>query len=138
LVYPISEQTDIPRVPEPEDSLYLAGIEHFNRGEYFEAHEVWEDLWKDCPAADRRFYQALIQAAVAIYHAQRGNRTGAERLAASAKRYTEPYRPSYRGLHVARFWAELDAYLDFILCSGHSGPVVEPPRIDVNDRGHPL
>ena len=59
------------------DTRYLAGIGHFNRGEYFEAHEVWEGLWRDCAAADRLFYQSLIQAAVALYHWSNGNRVGA-------------------------------------------------------------
>jgi len=45
-----------------------------------EGHEVWEELWLDCPAADRRFYQSLIQAAVALYHWGNGNLAGATRL----------------------------------------------------------
>ena len=28
------------------DPLYLKGIAYFNACEFFEAHEVWEDLWK--------------------------------------------------------------------------------------------
>jgi predicted metal-dependent hydrolase len=93
------------------DSRYLAGIELFNRGEYFDAHEVWEDLWQDCLATDRRFYQALIQAAVAIYHFDRGNHTGAARLFRSGKRYAAPYRPMRQGLDVDDFWRQLEAYL---------------------------
>ena len=31
------------------DPRYLVGIVHFNRGDYFEAHEVWEDLWTRRP-----------------------------------------------------------------------------------------
>ena len=38
--------------PDTPDTRYESGIELFNRGEYFDAHEVWEDLWMDCPAAD--------------------------------------------------------------------------------------
>ena len=59
------------------DPRYLLGIVHFNRGDYFEAHEVWEDLWHDTAGPDRRFYQGLIQAAVAVYHAGNGNARGA-------------------------------------------------------------
>jgi predicted metal-dependent hydrolase len=96
---------------EDEDPRYLEGIGLFNRGEYFDAHEVWEDLWKDCPAADRRFYQALIQAAVSIYHFERGNHQGAARLAGSGKRYMQPYRPSYRRLSVDGFWQQVEAFI---------------------------
>ena len=46
---------------------YLAGILFFNSHDFFEAHEVWEDLWADSHDDERRFYQGLIQAAVALF-----------------------------------------------------------------------
>jgi predicted metal-dependent hydrolase len=105
---------------EPRDPRYVAGIELFNRGEYFEAHEVWEDLWQDCPSADRRFYQALIQAAVAVYHFDRDNYIGAARLARSGKRYMEPFHPTYRGLDVVDFWGQVEAYIAPSLTEGEA------------------
>ena len=60
-----------PAPPDPDDWAgcreYLYGIDLFNRGYYWEAHEVWEGLWK---AAGRRgetadFLKGLIQLAVA-------------------------------------------------------------------------
>jgi uncharacterized protein len=93
--------------PERYDERYLAGILCFNRGDYFEAHEVWEGLWMACPAAERRFIQSLIQAAVALYHWGNGNRGGAERLFQSGRRYAEPYRPKHHGLVVDSFWQEM-------------------------------
>ena len=44
-------------MPDPADTpdpRYLRGVELFNRGDYFDAHEVWEELWLDSPSADRR------------------------------------------------------------------------------------
>src|SRR5882724_7984459 len=93
------------------DERYLAGIVCFNRGEYFDAHEVWEDLWLECPSADRRFYQSLIQAAVSLYHWGNGNRAGADRLFHSGRHYMEPYRPRYHGLDVVRFWIDVEKAL---------------------------
>ena len=98
-------------MPADYDPRYLAGVAHFNRAEYFDAHEVWEELWGDCPAADRRFYQALIQAAVALYHWGRNNPAGAARLFASGRGYMAPYRPTHRGLAVDRFWRAVEAAL---------------------------
>lgn len=94
------------------DPRYLAGIEHFNREEYFDAHEVWEDLWNDCAAEDRRFFQSLIQAAVALYHWSRGNAVGANRLFESGRRYMEPYSPRSHGLDVADFWTSVEARMN--------------------------
>jgi predicted metal-dependent hydrolase len=90
------------------DERYLAGIACFNRGDYFDAHEVWEELWMNCPSAERRFVQSLIQAAVALYHWGNGNRAGAERLFLSARRYMEPYGPRYHGLDTARLWQDME------------------------------
>ena len=56
-----------------EDGLIL-----FNRGQFYEAHEVWEDLWRETDrGALRTCYQGLIQAAVGLHHLGRGNTVGA-------------------------------------------------------------
>lgn len=108
------------------DSRYLAGIELFNRGEFFEAHEVWEDLWHECDSADRRFYQALIQAAVAAYHWSRGNATGAKRLYHSGRKYMEPYRPTHRGLAIDDFWNAMATHLAGALDSPNAANATAP------------
>lgn len=63
-----------------------AGIGFFNEGRYYDAHEVWEDLWRETPEPRRRFYQGLIQAAVGLYHLQNGNDRGARSQLAKAIR----------------------------------------------------
>lgn len=93
------------------DDRYLRGIDAFNRGDYFEAHEIWEDLWKDCPATDRLFYQSLIQAAVSLYHWKRKNAAGSMRLFAAGRDKMLGYRPRYLGLNVDDFWNRMTATL---------------------------
>ena len=78
---------------EPYDPLYLAGIEHFNVCDFFEAHETWEELWTDYSGPARKFYQGLIQVAVALHHFGNGNIRGAKKLYLSSSAYLEPYRP---------------------------------------------
>jgi hypothetical protein len=56
---------------------YLRGIEHFNAGRYFDAHEVWEEIWLLSSGDTKVFYQMLIQAAVGLHHYERGNSRGA-------------------------------------------------------------
>ena len=53
------------------------GINFFNAGRYFEAHESWEDLWRSTKGPLRLFYQGLVQAAVGLHHLNRGNLNGA-------------------------------------------------------------
>ena len=49
-------------------------------GRPFSAHEVLEARWKGGPVDERDLWQGLAQACVAMTHAARGNRVGAERL----------------------------------------------------------
>ena len=54
--------------PSEYDPLYLAGVVKFNECDYYECHEVWEELWTEYRGPSRKFYQGLIQAAVAFYN----------------------------------------------------------------------
>jgi hypothetical protein len=120
---------------EGHDPRYLAGVLFFNRGEYFDAHEVWEHLWQNCDAADRRFYQGLIQVAVALYHAIRGNRVGASRLSESGHRYLELYPPGYRGFAREPFWEQVQAALAPFLDGRTDTLALSPetaPRIEID------
>jgi predicted metal-dependent hydrolase len=67
-------------VSTSEASPFLVGIAHFNRGEFFEAHEMWELLWRETTGPRADFYKGLIQCAVAFHHLRRGNLDGARRV----------------------------------------------------------
>jgi predicted metal-dependent hydrolase len=88
---------------------YLAGVLYFNQGDFFEAHEVWEDLWHEATGPDRRFYQGLIQVAVGLLHYANGNARGALRLYDSSRDYLQPLRPAYLGLDLERLFQEHEA-----------------------------
>ena len=72
------------------DPRYLAGVRFFNDRDFFEAHEVWEDLWAESHGDERRFYQGLIQAAVGLFHFGNGNLAGAVKLYHSSRDYMRP------------------------------------------------
>jgi predicted metal-dependent hydrolase len=47
------------------------GREAFNRGEYFLAHELWEEMWREMTDAEQRVcVQGLIQIAAGLHHLQ--------------------------------------------------------------------
>jgi predicted metal-dependent hydrolase len=43
------------------------GLELFNGGRYFEAHESWEDAWRELQGDDKTFAQGLTQVAAAMH-----------------------------------------------------------------------
>src|SRR5438034_5247165 len=74
-----------------DSARFREGIKLFNSGEFFEAHEVLEDVWCAAPAAEKRFLQGLIQVAVALHHHSKENRVGARSLLARARRNLSGY-----------------------------------------------
>jgi uncharacterized protein len=77
------------------------GLEQIDRGEYFEAHETLEDVWRAADPAEKDFFQGLVHVAVAWYQAGRGNRVGCERQLEKAARRLGPFAPAHRGVDVA-------------------------------------
>jgi predicted metal-dependent hydrolase len=79
------------------------GLAQIERGEYFEAHESLEDVWRAAEPAEKDFFQGLVHVAVAWYQAGRGNRVGCERQLEKAARRLAPFAPEHRGVDVAAF-----------------------------------
>jgi predicted metal-dependent hydrolase len=79
------------------------GLELFNQGEYFEAHEVLEDAWREEPGPVRELYRGILQIAVAYYHLLRGNYTGAVKMFHRSRTWLEPFPDRCRGIDLARF-----------------------------------
>jgi len=46
----------------------------FQEGEYFEAHEVLEEAWRQAEGEERRFLQGLILLAAALHQAKSGRK----------------------------------------------------------------
>lgn len=86
--------------PTVDDGLRL-GLAQIERGEYFEAHESLEDVWRAAEPTEKDFFQGLVHVAVAWYQAGRGNRVGCERQLEKAVRRLKPYAPEHRGVGVA-------------------------------------
>jgi hypothetical protein len=89
---------------------YGRGIELFNRGEFYEAHEVLEDVWRPSGQPERRFLQGLIQVAVALHHHSQGNVVGARSLLARARRNLNLYPPAFGGIELADLRNALDLW----------------------------
>ena len=72
----------------------------FNQAEFFEAHEVLEDVWRAAPALEKKFLQGVIQIAVALHHHSTGNRIGACSLLKRATKNLRDYPADYGGIRL--------------------------------------
>jgi predicted metal-dependent hydrolase len=61
---------------------FQQGRAAFNRGEFFAAHELWEESWRQLEGTERALVQGLIQIAAGLHHLQQGRRRPAGSLLA--------------------------------------------------------
>jgi uncharacterized protein len=108
--------------------LLAEGIDLFNRGEYWHAHEVWEREWTpDRKGPDSGFYKGLIQVAAGCLHYTRHNRRGAVNKWRSGAGYLRPYLPAHKGVLLAPLVETVDGFLAEM--DGTGWPDLTMPRI---------
>jgi uncharacterized protein len=94
-----------------KDEKFERGLAHFNSREFFEAHEVWEEIWLVEGEPEKTFLQGIIQIAAAFHHYRRGNTDGAETLLAGGIVKLSRFPANHRGLEIhelrdeAKMWA---------------------------------
>jgi len=116
-----------------ERDPFRRALEHFNSGEFFEAHEAWEELWLRETEPEKTFLQGLIQVAAAFHHWSKGNRKGARSLLAGGLAKLERFPRVHRGLALADFRAEAREWAKAL---ENDSPVRrELPRIRLADAG---
>jgi uncharacterized protein len=118
-------------------SQYLEGIAHFNAGRYFDAHEVWEEIWLRSSGDTKVFYQMLIQAAVGLHHYERGNARGARGMYANVADKLEHLPSFLMSLDLDDFSRQFRSFFSELIESGDDSapPVQKPwPRIQLLSR----
>ncbi|HLA68698.1 MAG TPA: DUF309 domain-containing protein [Bacteroidota bacterium] len=82
------------------DARYWKGIQRFNEKDFFEAHEILEDLWHEYRESDRTYLQALIQISAGLYHADAGNFRGARSQLTRGLQKLNQYPATHQGVDV--------------------------------------
>jgi len=96
-----------------KEEKFERGLRHFNAREFFEAHEVWEEVWLVEAEPEKTFLQGIIQIAAAFHHYRRGNTDGAETLLAAGIVKITRFPADHRGLAIrdlreeAKLWARV-------------------------------
>ena len=76
------------------------GLALVREGRGFDAHELFEELWRAADPPERDLYQGLVHVAVATYQDGRGNGVGRTRQLEKALRRLAPYAPAYAGVEI--------------------------------------
>jgi predicted metal-dependent hydrolase len=89
----------------------LLGLQHFNKGEYFEAHEELETAWRAEGGEIRDLYKGILQAGVTYLHITRANYDGAIKVYKRSQPWLTKWPDVCRGVEVERLRKDLNAVI---------------------------
>ncbi len=98
-----------PSLPQAEKELLAIRIyfDLYSQGQYYECHDVMEEIWMETPGPERKFFQGLLQCAIALHHWSNGNIQGARILYHEGTKKLQPFRPSHLGVDLEGYLIEL-------------------------------
>lgn len=79
---------------------FWQSVEQFNQQEFYACHDTLEALWMEALEPQKRFYQGILQIAVACYHLSNLNWRGAVILLGEGIGRLRDYQPVYEGIDV--------------------------------------
>ncbi len=98
---------------DPEGHPWLdEGIEEFNAGRHWHAHESWEHLWLGLEGDDKVFVQGLIMAAAMLHQYGRGVQRGVVNHWANVQARLPPHAPRKWGIDVEGLLGQLQPFAD--------------------------
>ncbi len=87
----------------------LEGLELFNQGRYWLAHEALEAAWRAESGSVRQLYQGILQAGVVYLHITRQNYAGAIKVYQRSQKWLTLWPETCRGVAVGQLQRDLQA-----------------------------
>ena len=115
---------------------YVEGLRLFNEEDFFECHEVFEELWSESKGDDKRFLQGLIQAAVALFHFGNENFGGAKKLYNAAHEKLRNLGDEYMGIALSRFLSDFEICFQELLANTETYPTTVTLQDDLVPKIH--
>jgi len=110
---------------------FRRGIEQFNTGRFFDAHETWEEVWLRTPEPEKTFLQGIIQVAAAFHHYSRGNARGAHSLLQAALGRLAGFPDVHHGIALGALRAAAQEWAAALAAGRNPGPEDPVPRIEL-------
>ena len=86
------------------NELWKRAIKEHNRGDYHEAHEIFEDIWLELDKREEKdIVQTLAQADALAVHIETGNLGAAQRLMRQLPELLHTFPEDYRKINLIEF-----------------------------------
>ena len=89
----------------------IKGMDLFNAGEYWLAHEHLEEAWKEETGAVRELYRAILQTAVVYLHVTRANYNGAIKVYGRVQKWINPWPGVCPGIEIGQLRQDMETVI---------------------------
>jgi hypothetical protein len=89
----------------------IKGMQLFNKGEYWLAHEALEEAWKEESGPVRELYRAILQTGVVYLHITRDNYNGAVKTYRKVQKWIQPWPDACRGIQIGELRRDLETVI---------------------------
>jgi predicted metal-dependent hydrolase len=100
------------------DPQVIERLRLYNAREFFECHEVLENVWRAEKEPLRELYRGILQVAVGYYHIQRGNYIGTRKMFKRCRCWLDPFPDICQGINLAGLRRDFQAVEDAIVRLG--------------------
>lgn len=90
-------------------SRFILAVNKFNIQDFFECHEILEDIWFDTRDESRDFYQGLLHIAVGLHHLSKKNNKGTILQLDKAIAKLALYEKNYNGIDLEKLLKQITA-----------------------------
>ncbi len=107
---PQSSVTTTPVPPDCAGPLHpkaIEGLELFNNGRYWQAHEALEAAWRAETGPVRELYRGILQAGVVYLHITRHNFAGAIKVYQRSQKWLTLWPDTCRGIAIGQLQRDL-------------------------------
>ncbi len=99
----------------------IEGLELFNHGQYWKAHEALEAAWRAESRPVRNLYKGILQAGVVYLHVTRKNHAGAVKVYQRCRKWLDPWPDICRDVAVGRLRQDLETVMREVTALGPDG-----------------
>ena len=90
------------------------GLEAFIRGDFYEAHECFEDAWRETSDESREFYRALLHLSGGFYRLTQNHPEAARKFFSHAHRWLTLFPTPYNNVDISRLQEYVLRLIDVI------------------------
>lgn len=107
------------------------GLRAFNQGEFFAAHEFFEDAWRETPDSSREFFRSLLHISGGFYRLTEDRPRAAMKFFSRALHWLQFFSNDYMGLEVEKIRNLLEKLIDNINAGKPSKDIIEQHSIQI-------